>query len=541
MSVMSGADALVTILDREGVDTVFGIPGVQIMAAVDAIYRNGNIRWISTRHEQTAAYMAYGYARSTGRTGVAMVLPGPGALNTTAAIGTAYSASTPVLLISGQIESYYLGLNKGVLHQLDEQMDIFVRLTKWSGRATKPQEIPAILQQALRHLKSGRARPVEIEVPYDFWQEEADMSLQPVTPNPVKPPNPAEIRRATDLLSNARRPVILAGGGAVTAGTAGNIVELAERLGAPVVMTTEGQGIIPIDHPLCACNFTLWTNPALAQADVVLAVGSRLRASGDTRLSLRPDQKLVQIDIDAGEIGRNHDVELGIAADAGVALKEILSLLPGHGTGEWQPGEIAELRAAIGERIEKAAPVQLSIIRSISGALPDDSIIVPDITNIGYWCDIAYPVTRPRTYIDSSYFATLGFAFPTALGAKVGNPDSVVVALCGDGGFPYAATELATAVQENIDVITVVFTDNAYGTVTGIQQRQFGGRYIGNTLHNPDYVKLAESFGASGIRCSHYDETGDALKSAIAAGRPVVIEVPVPPLDAPWYSLTAGG
>jgi len=195
MPEMSGADALVALLKSEDVEVVFGIPGVQIMAAVDAIYRSGSIRWISTRHEQTAAYMAYGYARTTGKTGVAMVLPGPGALNTAAAIGTAYSASTPVLLISGQIESYYLGLNKGVLHQLDEQIDIFQRITKWCGRASKSEEIPVMLQQAFRQLKTGRPRPVEIEVPFDLWLEKAEMSIAPTKLNPPGPPFADEISK----------------------------------------------------------------------------------------------------------------------------------------------------------------------------------------------------------------------------------------------------------------------------------------------------------------------------------------------------------
>jgi acetolactate synthase-1/2/3 large subunit len=537
MPYLSGAEALAAFLAREGVEVVFGLPGVQIMDAVDAIYRDKSIRWISTRHEQTAAYMAYGYARTTDKTGVAMVLPGPGALNTAAAIGTAYTASAPVLLISGQVESYHLGLNRGVLHELDAQSDIFRHLTKWCGRALKVEEIPLLLQQAFTQLKNGRPGPVEIEVPFDIWADKAEMSMPAVEVIPPAPPVPGDIKKAADLLGNATRPLILAGGGAAKADISGEITQLAELLKAPVVMTTEGQGVIHCDHPLCGGNFVLWLNPLFKQADVLLVVGSRLRASGNTRLELRPDQKIIQIDFDADELGRNHRVDLGITADARAAISALLKELSGSSSSRWQDTEISGTRAEIRSRLEKAAPFQMNVIRLIRKVMGDDGILVPDITNIGYWCDIAYPVNKRCTYVDSSYFATLGFAFPTALGAKIGNPDKPVVAICGDGGFPYASAELATAVQEGINVVTIIFSDNAYGTVTGIQRRQFGSRFVGNKLHNPDYVKFAEAFGAVGIRLKSHEELGVKLDSALKSDRPVLIEVPVPQLDTPWDTL----
>ena len=537
MPEQSGAEVLASFLAREGVEVVFGLPGVQIMDAVDAIYRQQNIRWISARHEQTAAYMAYGYARTTDKTGVAMVLPGPGALNTAAAIGTAYTASTPVLLISGQVESKHLGHNRGVLHELDTQSEIFKYLTKWCGLARKVEEIPLVLQQAFTQLKNGRPRPVEIEVPYDIWSQKAEMSLPPVEVSPPIPRDPEDITKAAEILSKAKRPLILAGGGAAKADVSGEITRLAESLQARVVMTTEGQGVIHCNHPLCAGNFLLWLNPVFKQADVILVVGSRLRASGNTRLELRPDQKVIQIDHDPAELGRNHRIDLGITADACVALEALLKELPGAPASRWQDAEIAGIREGIRSRLEKAAPLQMKVIRTIREVMGDDGILVPDITNIGYWCDIAYPVNKRLRYVDSSYFATLGFAFPTALGAKVGNPDKNVIAVCGDGGFPYASAELATAVQEKINVVALIFSDNAYGTVTGIQHRQFGGRYVGNKLHNPDYFKFAEAFGAIGVRLSSHEELGDSLGSALKADRPTVIEIPVPQLDTPWDTL----
>jgi len=537
MPVMSGAEALVTLLARDGVKVIFGLPGVQIMDAVDAIYRDKSIRWISTRHEQTAAYMAYGYALTTGKIGVAMVLPGPGALNTTAAIGTAYAASAPVLLISGQIESQHLGFHRGVLHELDEQLDIFRYLTKYNGRARRAEDIPDILCQALRQLKTGRPRPAEIEVPLDLWSKRGEMIFSRTEKLPPIHPEPDYIQKAAAILGKAERPLILAGRGAIKAGVAAEITQLAEQLRAPVVMTPEGQGLIPCGHPFCAGNFTLWLNPVFKEADAILVIGSRLRASGNTQLTLRPEQKVIQVDCDAGELGRNHRADLGIPADAGLTLTALIQTLGDSAASRWQEAEIARMRSGLRKRLEKAAPLQMSIINTIHKVLGDDGIIVPDVTNLGYWCDIAYPVNKIYTYVDSSYFATLGFAFPSALGAKVAHPDSPVVAICGDGGFPYASAELATAVQEKINVITLIFSDNAYGTVTGIQRRQFGGRYIGNRLHNPDYVKFAEAFGAIGMKVQNHEELGEKLSAALSADLPVIIEIPVPQLDTPWDTL----
>ena len=537
MQRMTGAEALIATLKEEGVSVIFGIPGVQVMDAVDAVYRDGSIRWISPRQEQTAAYMAFGYARTTGKIGVTMVLPGPGALNMAAAVRTAYARSVPVFVISGQIESYHIGYHRGVLHELDEQLDIFQSLTKWCRRAAHADEIPRFTRDALRQLKKDRPRPVELEVPFDLWSQEADMDLVPVEKGPLLSPDPETVTKAAAMLQAARKPLIIAGGGAANGGLTKEITALAEAINAPVVMTGEGQGCIDVAHPLYAGNVTLWLHPILGEADTAIIVGSRLRSSGNQKLSLRDDQKVIQVDHDSDEMGRNHRIDLGINADAGLALTALLKECTGTCGSSWKPDEIAALRTSARERVEKAAPLQTGILRQMREALPEDAIIVPDITNLAYWFEIYYPINRTNTYVDSSYMATLGYAFPTALGAKVGNPNVPVIALCGDGGFAYASTELATAVQEGINVIVLLFTDGKYGTVTGIQKRQFGGREIGNQLLNPDYVKFTESFGAIGVRLGSPGELGQALKEALGADAPVVIECPVPQMDTPWKAL----
>jgi acetolactate synthase-1/2/3 large subunit len=538
MPRMSGAEALAVLLERDGVEVICGVPGVQIMDAVDALHRGGKIRWISTRHEQTAAYIAYGYALTTGKIGAAMVLPGPGALNATAAIGTAYAASVPVLLISGQIESRHLGLHQGVLHEFDEQLDIFRYLTKYCARAARAEDIPAILRQALRQLKTGRPRSVEIEVPCDLWSKQCEVRFsgeeEPIT---VQPDND-DIKQAAAILTGARYPLVLAGRGAVNPGAAKQITRLAEQLRAPVVMTPEGEGSIPRGHPFYAGNAALWTNPVFKQADAVLIIGSRLCLSGNSMLVLKPEQKVVRIDCDPAKPGKNIRIDLGISADINLTLAALNQMLGNQSSSLWQVENIARLRDEFRKTLGKAAPLQMNIIHSIHEVLGDDGILVPDITNIGYWCDMAYPVGKIYRYVNSSYFATLGYAFPTALGAKLGNPDKAVVAVCGDGGFPYASAELATAVQENINVVTLIFSDSAYGTITGIQKKQFGGRYVGNKLHNPDYVKFAEAFGAVGIRVERYEELGDMLRKAISLERPALIEIPVPQLEPPWDTST---
>jgi acetolactate synthase-1/2/3 large subunit len=472
---------------------------------------------------------------------VTMVLPGPGALNTAAAVRTAYARSVPVFVISGQIESYHIGYHRGVLHELDEQLDIFHSLTKWCRRAAHADEIPRFTRDALRQLKKDRPRPVEIEVPFDLWSQQADMDLVPVEKGPRLVPDPDTVTKAAAMLQAAKKPLVIAGGGAANAGLTQEITALAEALNAPVVMTGEGQGCIDNAHPLCAGNVTLWLHPILAEADAAIIVGSRLRSSGNTKLQLRDDQKVIQVDHDFDEMGRNHRIDIGINADAGLALNALLEECTGTCGSTWTAEEIAVLRTAITERVEKAAPLQTGILRQMKDTLPEEAIIVPDITNLAYWFDVYYPVNRPNTYVDSSYMATLGYAFPTALGAKVGNPDKPVIALCGDGGFPYASPELATAVQEGINVIVLLFTDGLYGTVTGIQRRQFEGRETGNKLLSPDYGTFAASFGAIGIQPGSPEELGDALKEALEAERPVVIECPVPQLDTPWEALIDDG
>ena len=547
MPQMSGSQALVGSLAREGVEVVFALPGVQIMDAFDAFFHEPSIRLVLVRHEQSAAYMADGYARTTGRPGVALVVPGPGALNATAALGTAYATSSPVLLVCGQIESYNLGKNRGALHEIGEQLDIFKHLTKWCDRATQVEEIPGMVHKAIEHLSTGRPRPVEIEIPWDVLPATADTDLPEVEVFAKQAPEPSQIRDAARLLSQAERPLIWAGGGAREADLSQELLDLARALNAPVITTPEGKGAIPEDDPHSLGAFYYGHGPgylALPQADVILAVGSRLHMSPSVPWSFQPHQKLIQIDADPEEVGRNFPLAVGITADGRLGLQGLLNELGGSiHASRWTNAEMTSIRQQTDSEIKEMAPLQVEIIETIRRELDDDAIMVAGTTDIGYWSHLAYPVLKPRSYLTPSYFATLGYAFPTALGAKVGNPNRQVVATIGDGGFHYAASELSTAVQEGINLVTLVFNNGMLGASYNDQQSRYGGRTIGTELHNPDFAQLAEVYGALGIKLGSREELGDALRSALRAQRPVVIEIPMPapkpPFQIPPHGLEA--
>jgi len=538
MAQMTGAQALTRSLVREGVEVVFALPGVQIMEAFNALYDEPSIRLVLVRHEQSAAYMADGYSRTTGKPGVAMVVPGPGALNATAAVGTAFASSSPIMLISGQIESFNLGVNRGALHEIGEQLDVFKHLTKWCARTTESSEIPNLVHQAMEQLTTGRPRPVEIEIPWDILPDQTEIRLFEKEIHPKTRPEPGAVREAADALAHAERPLIWAGGGAREADLSHELLELAQALNAPVITTPEGKGSFPEDNPLSLGTIYNGHGPghhAVPQADVILAIGSRMHMVPPVDWSPQSHQKLIQIDADPEEVGRNIPVTTGMAADGRLALQDLLAELGGKTrASRWTQGDIDTIRDATMAEIQAIAPLQVEIINTIRQELDDDAIMVAGTTEIGYWSHLAFPALSPRSYLTSSYFATLGYAFPTALGAKIGNPYRQVVATSGDGGFGYASSELATAVQEGINVVTIVFNNESFGASYADQENRYKARFIGTQIHNPNYAKLAESYGALGTKVSGPQELGPALRDALKADRPALIEVPIPNLVPPF-------
>lgn len=528
---MTGGEALVQSLYREGVRVVFGVPGVQIYGVLAALRDEPRIRFIATRHEQAASYMADGYARAGGGFGVALVVPGPGLLNTSAGLSTAYAASSPVLIIAGQIPKARIGKHLGLLHEVNDQLDTIAPITKWRKRVLEVSEIPAAVHEAVRQLKTGRPRPVEIEMPPETMEEDGEVTILEPDHPPRPPADSTAVDEAVALLSASTHPAIYAGGGVHAAGAHEAVLAVAEFLQAGVVQSAEGKGAIS-DHHHLSLGAALWPGSPLKvyvdRADVVLAVGTRLAAAG-----LQPVQQVIQIDIDPDEIGRYHAKTLALIGDARATLLDVLKRLRARSTP--RPSRQAELEVLRAEVASTGVQEpQASILKSLRAGAPEDAIVVTDMTQIGYYARPFWPVYQPRTYLTPSYSGNLGYAFPTALGAKVARPDQHVLAVCGDGGFLYNSQELATAAQHSINAIVVLFNDNSYGNVARDMDEAWGGA-IGADLHNPDFMKLAEAYGVVGMRARELTDVGHLVRQAVALDRPVLIEVPVGRMSDPPY------
>ena len=533
MVKMTGGQALAKSLYREGVRVIFGLPGVQLYHMMDGLYDEPGIRFITVRHEQATAYMADGYARASGEIGTALMVPGPGLLNASAGVSTAYSASSPVLVVCGQIERDEIGGDRGMLHEVNDQLDAIRPVTKWAHRIMDPAEVPEAVHQAFYHLKNGRPRPVEIEIPPETLAEVADVELlEPEAPRPAAA-GKEQIEAAATALAGASNPLIWAGGGVISAQGTEALAKLAEFLQAPVVTTAEGKGAISDHHPLALG--ALWLrNDTIAREqfghDVILAVGTRLVTS-----QWLDGQQVVQIDVDPEEIGRHYENTLRVEGDARLTMEELLAALSAKTPAKAdRTTEVAEQKAQRSEDIIKVEP-QGELLEAVRRAMPEDSILISGMTQMGYYSRAHYPVYEPRTFITSSYSGNLGYAYPTALGAKVAQPDKAVVCLSGDGGFMFNSQEMSTAVAHNINVVVVVFNDNAYGNVKRDQVNQFNGRTIGVELHNPDFVKLAEAYGAKGFVANGPAELEATLKKALTLEAPVLIEVPVGPMPSPFF------
>jgi acetolactate synthase-1/2/3 large subunit len=448
-SRMTGATALVEMLHRHEVDTLFALPGVQNDALFVALYDAGdNIRVIHTRHEQAAAYMAYGYARASGRPGAFAVVPGPGLLNTTAPLATAYATNAPVLCISGQIPSDLIGRGFGLLHEIPDQLAILKGLTKWAARIGHPTETGKLLNEAFRQLADGRPRPVAVEIPLDIMAREYAVALPP--PDAAVPPpepDPDLIADAAKALSAAKLPVIFVGSGAMEAGP--EILALADRLQAPVVTYTGGKGVVSDRHYLAQnllAGHELWKT-----ADVVLAIGTRLNQP-QTRWGFDTGIKLIRVDLDPVEITRIVRPAIGIVADAKDAAEALLRAVDGGPKRESRKDELEGLKGRTAATIAERLGPQCEYLEVLRAELPDSGIYVEDLTQVGYVGRLAFPVYQPRTYVHSGYQGTLGFSYATALGAKVACPDVPVVSVSGDGGFMYNVQELSTAALFGIDV-----------------------------------------------------------------------------------------
>ena len=522
---LTGGQAVVRSLIKEGVDTVFGLPGVQNDWLYNAFYDyKDEIRVIHTRHEQGAGYMALGYNLASGKVGVCNIVPGPGFLNSSAALATAWGLNAKVLSLVGQIPMKAQGKGRGVLHEIPDQLAIQKQLTKWADRAISPSEVPSIMSQAFHQLQNGRPRPVGVEVSMDVLSKEEEIDFSTYKPATTihKLIDEEYIDKAAQLIARAKKPLIFVSSGAMESSK--EILQLAEYLQAPVFSYRTGKGIVSSRHylsfPVPAAH-DLWE-----EADVVIGIGSHVRMPLS---KWGVDDKLTYISINIDETAHNRIVEptLSITADATQATEALLELLPKYGNASSsRKQEMEAFRKSWNEKTAYLEP-QSSILKIIREELPDDGILVDELTQVGFASRIVYDAYQPRTYLCTGHMGTLGWGFQTALGAKVAKPDVPVISVAGDGGFMFGIQELATAVQHKIGVIVLLFNNNRYGNVREMQENLYDNRVIATDLHNPDFVKLAHAFGANGVRVNNFEDMRKAIQDAKKENLPTIIEVPI--------------
>jgi acetolactate synthase I/II/III large subunit len=543
MPERTGGQLLVDALAAHGVATIFGIPGVQLDAATDALYEAADrIGFVCARNEQATTYMADGYSRSTGGPGVAMVVPGPGVLNALAGLATAYSANSRVLLLAGQIDSRLIGRGYGALHEIPDQEGILSRLTKWTGSARHAADVPSLVARAFAELKGGRPRPVALELPPDVLAsvtsagEAGTGRGEPgAAPPDLVRPQQADVEEAARLLLAAQRPLIYAGGGVRAAGASAALTELAEALEAPVVVTENARGVIDARHRLAFDGLAL--RALRADADLVLAVGSRFLTTFGAPLDIGTAD-LVLLNADAADLGAPRSPAMTIHADAGLGLRALAAAI-GNPRRPARTDEFEAVRKWLEETLRDIAP-QREYLAAIRSALPEDGVFVSEFTQVGYAASACFPVYHQHGYIGPGYQGTLGYGFATGLGAKAADPGRAVISVTGDGGFSWTMPELSTARRYQLGLVTVLFNDGHFGNVRRIQKTRYGARYFASDLTNPDYGQLAGAFGIAFARAADPATLTGVLRDAVAANEPVLVEVPVGEFPSPWHLIHEG-
>ena len=523
------AGLAIEALRAVGVDTLFCLPGVQNDDFFDVLVDARDITPVVTRHEQGAAYMALGAAQVTGRPAALCVVPGPGMLNAAAGLTSAYWGNARVLALIGAVPSMWRGRGTGILHDLPDPAAVLRQLTKHTGYIGDAVDAAGVWQQTVDELVSGVPRPVAVEVPVDVWSQPADGIL--AAPRAVAPPiDSGQIEAAARVLGQARRPLIMVGGGAQDASEP--VRELAETLEAPVFARYMGLGVLDTRHRLHAyltMGRDLWPN-----SDVVVGIGTRMEFP-NVEWGVGDDQQIVQINIDPAELDRYGTGTVGVHGDAAEACRLLVDALGRHNRRrDDRTGELAELRARHFERIARLEP-QLSYLRAIRSVMPDDGIIVEDVTQVAFVAHIAYEHRRPRTYLATGGAGTLGAGVAHGIGAAAAAPDRAQLTIVGDGGMLFTATELATAVQHGINTTVLLFDNGAYGNVQRLQRQRFGpDRTIASTLRNPDWIAFGESFGVRTERAAGPQTLPEVLAASLAHPGPSMVVVDIADEPDPW-------
>ena len=526
MTEQSVAHLVVDGLKQSGIDQLFCIPGVQNDDFFNALVDSPEIRPIVTRHEQGAAYMAMGAAQVTGKPAACCVVPGPGMLNASGALTSAYWGYARVLAVIGQIATSQQGRHFGALHDLPDQTAILKQLTKHTAVVHDPSTAAATVQNAIDMVHSGLPRPVSIEVPVDVWAKPASGSIE--APSATMPAlDASQVEKAAAMIASAERPLFVLGSGAY--GASESVAELAELVQAAVTTRRMGHGVLPTQHQLfvpITSAHELWPT-----ADVVVGIGSRLEWPLGS-WGYDDGMTLIQINVDEDELDRHGITTVGLHADADQACRAIIDSIGSLNRPSRVP-ELQSLRDSFADRTSHLEP-QRSYTAAIRSVLPDDGVIVEDVTQIGFAAHLFYDHLQPRTFLSSGAAGTLGAGTAVAIGASAAT-DRPVVGVTGDGGFLFTATELATAVQHNIPCNILLFNNNAYGNVRRIQQERFGeDRTIASTLQNPDMKLLAQSFGVKYWHADSPESLVPALGESINHDGPCLVEVTVDPMPNPW-------
>ena len=545
MAIKRGADIIVDVLLAEGVDTIFGLPGGAIMEVYDALF-DAPFRNILTRHEQAAAHMADGYARASGKVGVVMATSGPGATNLVTGLATAYMDSVPMVAITGQVPRHYIGTDA---FQEADVVGITRPITKHNFLVTDIKDLPLIIRQAFYIARTGRPGPVLIDIPKDITQQKSeyriptDDEVEKSLPGykPHVEGNYLQIKKAAELIRKAKRPVLYVGGGVIISGANEELKELAELTKIPVTTTNMGKGAFPETHPLAlhmlGMHGTYYANMAVYNADLLIAVGARFddRVTGKIQ-EFAPEAKIIHIDIDPASISKNITVDVPIVGDVKNVLQKLIKELKKNPI-EWEKAREAWLKQIekwknehplTYEKSDKVIKPQY-VIEEIYNITRGDAIITAGVGQHQMWAAMFYKYSYPRQFINSGGLGTMGFGFPAAVGAKIARPEKEVFAIEGDGSFIMNIQDIATAVQYRIPVKVVIINNEFLGMVRQWQEFFYDSRYASVCLSvQPDFVKLAESFGAVGLRATKPKEVRSVLQEAMSINdRPVIIDMVV--------------
>lgn len=539
MTEMTGAKAFVKALEKEKVEHIFGIPGGVLIPICDELL-NSDMRFILARHEQGAAHMADGYARTLNKVGVCMATSGPGATNVVTGLATAQIDSSPIVAITGQVSRPVIGSDG---FQECDIIGVSASVTKYNIQVRTPEEIPSAISKSFYIANTGRKGAVLVDIPKDCTTESGNMDFTPQHKfrgyKATAPPSPQQMDWAAKILSEAERPVIIAGGGVIAAGASPELVALAELLMAPTATSLMGKGAIPSNHPLslglCGMHGTMQANMIVPKSDVLLVIGSRFSDRTTAKISdFAPNTKIIHIDIDQSEIDKNVGTVTRVVGDAKLALQGInqrLKTLRTNSSPQWK-NKIEEFRCVFDYENPKHGPYLRapSVVKALRDMLPSDAIVTTEVGQNQMWAALHFDVIKPRTFFTSGGLGTMGWGFPAAIGAKAAKPDVPVVDIAGDGSFGMTENSLATAVEEDLPVIVVILNNNILGMVAQWQRLFFDHRYSGVKLNgNPDFVKLADAYGAEGIRVDTIEDFKSAVKRGMGADVPTVIDVPIDP------------